>query len=81
MISSVPVVIPQQHDDDDDNIDGDDVETPTHQLSSDYDRFWELLYDSECDNPIIHQLCQTGIEHSTIAKNSEKHATYYWHNT
>ena len=69
MISSVPVVIPQQHnDDDDDTIDGgnDVVEIPAQQ--SDYDRFWELLYDNDCDNPIIHQLCQTGIELITTAK-------------
>ena len=29
---------------------------------TDYDRFWELLYDNQCDNPIVHHLCRSGIE-------------------
>ena len=74
----IPVVIPQQKeqhsidDDDNDGIDDgeqpddDDIETPATVLQehsmTDYDRFWELLYDTQCDNPIIHRLCQSGIE-------------------
>ena len=57
--------------DDDDVNDGNqppdtDIETPAIVLEehsmTDYDRFWELLYDNQCDNPIIHHLCQSGIE-------------------
>ena len=29
---------------------------------TDYDRFWELLHDNQCDNPIVHHLCRSGIE-------------------
>ena len=35
---------------------------------SDYDWLWELLYDTDCDNPIIQHLCQTGIELITAAQ-------------
>ena len=58
LVISVPVVIPQQqqHTDDEDE-------------KSDYDRFWELLYNSDCgDNPILQTLCQTGLELITAAK-------------
>ena len=72
----IPVVIPQQKqqhsidDDDTDDIDGeqpdDDIETPATVLQehsmTDYDRFWEPLYDNQCDNPIVHHLCRSGIE-------------------
>ena len=54
-----PPVIPQ-HDDDD--------QTTQTTQKSDYDRLWELLYTSDCDNPIIQNLCQTGIERITAAK-------------
>ena len=54
-----PPLIPQQHDDTDDQ---------TTTQKSDYDRFWELLYTSDCDNPIVQTLCQTGIELLTAAK-------------
>ena len=80
----IPVVIPQQtqHTDDDDNdddidgeepdIDDDDIDTPTTVLQehskTDYDRFWELLYDNQCDNPIIHHLCRAGIECIGVTK-------------
>ena len=39
---------------------------------SDYDWLWELLYDNDCDNPIIQNLCQTGIELITAAKQQRK---------
>ena len=73
----------QQHsidddDNDDDDIDGeqpdndDDIETPASVLQehtmTDYDRFWELLYDNQCDNPIIHHLCRSGIERIGVTK-------------
>ena len=72
----------QQHhsidDDDNDDIDGDqlddddDIETPATVLQehnmTDYDRFWELLYDNQCDNPIIHHLCRSGLEHIRMTK-------------
>ena len=72
-----------QHTDDNDNdddIDGeepyidddDDIDTPTTVLQehskTDYDRFWELLYDNQCDNPIIHHLCRAGIECIGVTK-------------
>ena len=34
---------------------------------SDQDRFWELLYDSDYNNPVIHHLCESGIELITLA--------------
>ena len=47
----------QQHTDDED------------EKKSDYNRFWELLYNSDCgDNPILQTLCQTGLELITTAK-------------
>ena len=65
--------IDDKDDDDNDDIDGgdhqpddDDIETPATVLQehsmTDYDRFWELLHDNQCDNPIIHHLCRSGIE-------------------
>ena len=68
------------NDTDDDVTDGkqppvteDDIETtPATVLEehsmTDYDRFWELLYDNQCDNPIIHHLCHSGIEHIRMTK-------------
>ena len=53
-----------QHDDTDD-------QTTAHK--SDYDRFWELLYDSDCcDNPILQTLCQIGLDHITAAKHQRQ---------
>ena len=65
LVISVPVVIPQQQLTDDD-----DDQTPQQTpQKSDYDRFWELLYNSDCcDNPILQTLCQTGLELISTAK-------------
>ena len=52
-----------EHPDDDTET---DIETPATVLQehsmTDYDRFWELLYDNQCANPIVHHLCRSGIE-------------------
>ena len=65
MISVPRCYIPQQQQ----NTDDDDQTPQQTPQKSDYDRFWELLYTSDCcDNPIVQTLCQTGIELITAAK-------------